>query len=221
VERGDSVVTAKAIDDCFRACDLAVPTRTARYLSEMVLKGRKFVKSADGGYRLERSFCDKLKLQLGVETVVKETSAELRSLESKLPNGSKKSFLSETIDCFEVGAYRASVLMCWLLTLDHLQECVLKHHLIPFNEALAKVTDKRVKVTAVRTQDDFSDIPEGKFIELLRSAGVISNDVRKILDEKLGTRNSSAHPSGVIIKRSKAIDFIDDLVENVLLKYAA
>jgi hypothetical protein len=77
-----------------------------------------------------------------------------------------------------------------------------------------------VKVTRIRTRDDFTEIPEGKFIELLRSAGIISNDVRKILDEKLGTRNSSAHPSGVSIKPSKVIEFVDDLVENVVLKYA-
>jgi len=54
-----------------------------------------------------------------------------------------------------------------------------------------------------------------------RSADVISNDVRKILDEKLGTRNSSAHPSAIAIaiKRSKVIAFVEDLVENVVLKY--
>ena len=161
-----------------------------------------------------------LKAKLGAESIVKETSIELRALEAKLPNGSKRTFLSETIDCFEVSAYRATIVMCWLLTLDHLQELVLKHHLVLFNAALAKVTDKRVKVSSVSTRDDFSDIPENKFIELLRSAGIVSNDVRKILDEKLGTRNSCAHPSAVTIKRSKVIDFVDDLVENVLLKYA-
>jgi hypothetical protein len=44
--------------------------------------------------------------------------------------------------------------------------------------------------------------------------------VRKILEEKLGTRNSCAHPSGVSIKPSKVVEFVDDLGENVVLKYA-
>ena len=219
-EQGEKDATAKGIDDCFRACDLRVPSRTARYLSENAAKGTRFVKT-DGGYRLERRFRDSLKSELGVESIVKETSAELRALELKLPTGSKRTFLSETIDCFEIGAYRAAIVMCWLLTLDHLHELVLKHHLGEFNSELAKVTDKRVKVSRVSIRDDFSDIPENKFIELLRSSGVVSNDVRKILDEKLGTRNSCAHPSAVTIKRSKVIDFVDDLVENVLLKYPA
>ena len=84
---------------------------------------------------------------------------------------------------------------------------------------MAKVNDKRVKVASIVTRDDFGDVPENKFIELLRAASIISNDVRKILDQKLGTRNSCAHPSGVLIKGSKVIDFVEDLVENVLLKY--
>ncbi len=92
-------------------------------------------------------------------------------------------------------------------------------HLTEFNKVLAANTDKRVKVSSVSVRDDFADIPAGKLIEFLRSAGVISNDVRKILDEKLGTRNSSAHPSAIAIKRSKVIAFVEDLVENVVLKY--
>ena len=71
----------------------------------------------------------------------------------------------------------------------------------------------------IQNRDDFGEIPEGKFIELLRAGNIISNDVRKILEEKLGTRNSCAHPSGISIKPSKVIEFIDDLVANVVLKY--
>lgn len=78
-----------------------------------------------------------------------------------------------------------------------------------------------MKVTVIIKLDDFSDIPEGIFIELTRAAGIISNDVRKILDTKLGIRNTSAHPSGVKISQVKATEFIMDLVENVILKYPA
>ncbi|MGR3736174.1 hypothetical protein [Pseudophaeobacter sp.] len=161
-----------------------------------------------------------LSKKLGAETTTIQTSATLRSLEHKLPNGSAKTFLAETLDCFEAGANRATIVMAWILTANHLFDYIFKHKLAEFNAVLAKNTDKRVKVTAITQRDDFSDIPEGKFIEFCRSAGVISNDVRKILDQKLGTRNTSAHPSGVKITRSKVIDFVEDLVENVVLKYS-
>lgn len=101
--------------------------------------------------------------------------------------------------------------------MDHLFAYILAHKLADFNSALAK--DKGVKLSTVSQRDHFTEIKETKFIELCRAAGIISNDVRKILDQKLGTRNSCAHPSGVIVNKSKVIDFIEDLVDNVVLKF--
>jgi hypothetical protein len=217
VEQGEQSASAKLVDDCFVSCDLTSPTRTASYLSEGV-RDNKFVK-ADRGYKLQRHYRDELSRMLGAEKIVVQTSVELRKLEGRMKAGSAKDFLKETVDCFETGANRATIIMCWILALDHLIDHVLAHHLNAFNAVLAANTDKRVKVASVSKRDDFGDIPEGKLIEFLRASGVISNDVRKILEEKLGIRNSSAHPSAIAIKRSKVIEFVDDLVENVVLKY--
>lgn len=41
----------------------------------------------------------------------------------------------------------------------------------------------------------------------------------KLLDNRLGIRNSAAHPSSVVISEVKTTDFIIDLVENVVAKY--
>jgi hypothetical protein len=60
---------------------------------------------------------------------------------------------------------------------------------------------------------------ESKLIEIARGSKIISNDVRKILDTKLGIRNSSAHPTSISISEVKATDFIIDLVDNVITKY--
>lgn len=222
VELREEFVTPNTINRCFAECDLTPPANTSAALSKGLSSYRgsppKYVK-VNGGYRLHRNLRDQLSFKLGVSKAVIQTSIELRRLETMFSAGGEKSFLTETIDCFEVGANRAAIIMCWILALDHLCEYVFQNHLTSFNVELAKVTDKRVKVTEIRVRDDFSDIPENKFIELLRGSGVISNDVRKILDEKLGIRNSCAHPSGVIIKASKVVGFIEDLIENVVLKY--
>jgi hypothetical protein len=58
-----------------------------------------------------------------------------------------------------------------------------------------------------------------KFIELCRAASIISNDVRKILDAKLGIRNSAAHSSRITVGEHKAVEFGIDLINNVILKY--
>jgi hypothetical protein len=96
---------------------------------------------------------------------------------------------------------------------------LFENKLVELNSVLAVNNDKRVKISAVNKEDDFSEIPEGKFIEFLRQAGIISNDVRKILEMKLGVRNSVAHPAAITVSEVKATDFIIDLVENVVIKY--
>lgn len=219
---GEEAATASGIDYCFELARIQKYSNTSAYLSKHAKRGRsatpKFLK-VNGGYQLERSF--ELALQKTLHTGPQrlETSHLLRSLLTKVFDQNKKTFLQEAIDCYEIGARRGAIALTWSLTVHHLFEYVLSKKLNEFNAALAKSTDKRIKITQVAIVDDFSDIPESKFIEFLRSARIISNDVRKILDSKLGIRNSAAHPSAVMISDVKATDFIIDLVDNVIVKY--
>lgn len=219
VELGQSCVTPTQVADCFAACDLGVPKNVPARLSEG-LKGKppRYLK-ANGGYKLQRHMREALSKKLGAEKVTAQTSATLRGLEHKLPEGADKDFLKETIDCFEAGANRATIVMTWILATDHIFSYILKHKLAEFNAALALNTDKSIKVKVIAQRDDFTEMKESKFIELCRQAKIISNDVRKILEQKLDTRNSCAHPSGVTINKTKVIDFVEDLIENVVLKY--
>lgn len=219
VELGNDFATARQVEDCFSQCDLSVPQKVSARLSEG-LKGKspKYVKS-NGGYKLQRHMRERLSAMLGAEKVMVQASATLRQLEHRFQSGPTKDFLTEAIDCFEAGAHRATIVMVWILTMDHLFEFILARKLSDFNAVLAQNSDKSVKIRAIAQKDDFTEMKESKFIEFCRSSKVISNDVRKILEQKLGTRNSSAHPSGIKIKGSKVIDFVEDLVENVILKY--
>ena len=217
VELGQEATTPKQVTDCFKECDLTAPANVSARLGEG-LKGKppKYIK-ANGGYKLQRHMREALSKKLGADTVTAQTSATLRALEHKLPAGADKEFLKEAIDCFEIGANRAAIIMTWILAMDHLFAYILQYKLTNFSAALS--TDRGVRITSVAQRDDFTQIKETKFIELCRAAGIISNDVRKILDQKLGTRNSCAHPSGVTVNKSKVIDFVEDLVDNVILKF--
>jgi hypothetical protein len=144
--------------------------------------------------------------------------ASLEKLVGRLSDTAERRFLAEALACVQVGAKRAAVVMVWLLAVDHLQRYVLAHRLTEFNQALAKRTDH--KGLQISTIDDFTEIRnEHSLIEVLRAAHVITNDVRKILDEKLGFRNSCAHPADIEIPDAKVASSIEDLVENVVLKY--
>jgi hypothetical protein len=219
-QQGAPSAGVKDVEKCFRDCHLAVPGSVAAHLSKgLKSKPPKFIKVSGGGYRLERHAREGVEARLGAETATIDIPKDLRRLLEELPDGARKDFLQEALDCFGVHAYRAAIVMIWLLTLDHLFELILTKHSPAFNAVLAANTDKRIKINSVSVRDDFGEIPEGKFIEFCRSAGIITNDVRKILDQKLGTRNSAAHPSGVAFSRAKVVDFIEDLIENVIKKY--
>lgn len=220
VELGQEAATPAQVADCLDACDLGVPRRNVAARLSEGLKGKppRYIK-VSSGYKLQRHMREALSKKLGGEKVTAQTSATLRSLEHKLPDGADKEFLRETIKCFEAGANRATIVMAWMLATDHLFSYILAHKLADFNTALSQNTDKMVKVKIINKRDDLTEIKESKFIELCRQAKIISNDVRKILEQKLDTRNSCAHPSGVTINNTKVIDFVEDLIENVVLKY--
>jgi hypothetical protein len=142
----------------------------------------------------------------------------LTALVGKISGDAEQKFLAEAIACLAVEAKRATVVMAWLMTLDHLQRYVIAHKLAEFNGAWAARAD--CKGRRVVSQDDFLEVKdESAFVEILRSAAIITKDVRKILDEKLGFRNTCAHPNDIIVPESKVVAAIEDLVYNVILKY--
>ena len=217
VETGQDSAASKQINDCFTACDLATPKNIGARLSEgLKTKPPKYIRT-NVGYKLQRHMREALSKKLGAEIVTAQTSATLRGLEHKVPEGAAKEFLKETIDCFEVGANRATISMAWILALDHLFIYIFRHKLAEFNAALAN--DRGVKLNAITQRDDFMEMKESKFIEICRTAKIISNDIRKILNTSLGIRNSCAHPSGITVTNTKVIAFVEDIVENVVLKY--
>lgn len=208
---------AKDIEDCFSLLALRPYKRLSVYLSESVgKKDGKYVKTPDG-YRLERSAFDNIRMIVESEPQRIQVSEELANLVPKIKDSQERAFLEEAIRCYRVEAFRGAIVMVWALTIDHLQRYVFSNKLNDFNVAVAGHSDK--KMSPVIQYDDFSNFKESRLIELMRSANIISGDVRKILDEKLGVRNSAGHPSGITFKGHKTTEFALDLIENVLLKY--
>jgi hypothetical protein len=213
----DLVVTSTQIEKSFSTLDIRPYSRIAAYFSEEAKsKTGKYLKQKTG-YRLERKTFDEIKRVVENEPKMIQVSRALSDLLLKVKDSQEESFLQEAINCYKVEAFRASIVMVWTLVLDHLHKYIFGNKLSEFNRAILKDSDKRLK--EIVQYDDFSNIKEVKLIELMRSAGIISNDIKKILDVKLGIRNSAAHPSGISFSGSKATEFIIDLVDNILLKY--
>lgn len=211
-------IKPKQIADCFSELHIPAYSNIPKYLSEKSKKvkgSQKYIKNKDTSYKLTRQRISELEQSVILDKQVVQINSSLNNLLSKLTKESEKNYLEEAILTFEVKAYRASIIMVWLLAIDHLYEYILDGKIADFVAAL-----RRANITkSIRIKDDFSELKESQFIEICKSAGIISNDVRKILDTKLGIRNSFAHPSTIKLPKSKALEFIEDLIENVLLKY--
>lgn len=222
VEASEDVASTKAIQACYVKCDLAVPTWLASHLSSgLKSKPRRFIKR-DGGYRLEHGRRQEIEQLLGDGRPDVQTSAALSKLEPQIPDGPKRDFLHETISCFNAGANRAAVVMCWNLAAHHLQEHILadiERH-AAFDAALAKNTDTRVKIKKIAKQDDFTEMSESKFLLFCRESRLITSSMYNKLEARLNERNAAAHPSGVKTTPKAAEAFIEDLVENVVKKFA-
>jgi hypothetical protein len=211
----DPIFTPKNIKDFFDLASLPHPSNIHACFNE--LRKRDILIQNKNGYKLHRDIKRKLKEEFSTSKQDKKVSKTLRAHLKKVIEPNQRLYLKEAIDCYEIEAYRASVIMTWILTLDHLHNYIFSQKLKEFNQALSK--RKGIKINKIRTSDDFCELKESDFIEICRSAKIITPDVRKILDEKLGFRNSCAHPSGIKIKEAKATSFIEDLLDNVILEY--
>ncbi len=215
---GHISVTAKTVNEQLAELDLHTYKRLPQYLSDASrTRDGKYVKLKTGGYKLNGKLATELATILDGTPVKNSLDKELVRIVATVGSNNERVFLEEALKCYQVAAYRAAIVLIWLVSIDHLQSYIFANKLNAFNAELKKNPDKKVK--QISSRDDFSDLPENKFIELSRASGVISNDVRKILDTKLGTRNSAAHPSGIVIGEHKAVEFGIDLINNVILKY--
>jgi hypothetical protein len=212
---GAIAVFPNFLTDLFDALDLNAPADPANALAK--LKYEDELVKMDVGYRPSAHLKEAMKEELDHMPPLLRVEPGIGSLLKKVTRPDAKNFLDEAHLCLRANAPRAAIVMTWIVVIDHIYEYVLTHKLADFNIELAK---KFSKVAPIKLKDDFAEIKREKdFIEICRSANVFNNDVRKILDEKLGIRNTAGHPSTVTVHGTKAANFIEDLVENVVLKF--
>jgi len=218
---GREAFNSSDIARCFDDLVLQKPTSINPFLVRMSEgKTKQMLRSRDG-YRLERTQLEKLDSKYGARPITIQVTKLLEELPGKVPDIAEREFLKEALICYRYGAFRAAIVMCWNLSFDHLLHFVLKQHLSAFNDQWPKNFPKqnqKARVQQIATRDDFSELKESEVLTICKGAAIITPDLYKILEEKLGKRNSAAHPSTVAISQIQAGGVIDDLVNNVVLK---
>jgi len=209
---------AAGIRKCYEELNYEVPN-LARDLLRLVDRTPPELLKDGRGYRLEARVRQDLDSKYGdVQSTIAVTKL-LTDLPSKVPGIDERAFLEEVIRCYKAKAFRATTVMAWNLAFDHLLHWLLAdaQRLAKFN---ARITVRYPKKTglAVGKFEDFEELKESEVIEVCNSAGLLNSGVVRILQEKLGRRNTAGHPSKVDVGQPQAEDTITDLVNNVVLK---
>lgn len=218
--RGVDRFSTGDIASCFEAMQLERPTNLSQLIANLEGSSPKQMLKDRGGYYLARGVREELERKFGGRPATVAIEKMLLELPAKVTNIDERVFLDETLRCLRAGAFRASIVMAWNLAYDHFTRFVFDKHLAKFNTqwpvSYAKLHQK-ARIPAISKPEDFAELKESEVIQIARAGAIISGDVAKILDEKLGRRNSAAHPSSVLFTQVQAEAYVDDLVRNVVL----
>lgn len=213
VKRKDRFAPAE-IAACFDAVHITRPANIPQAITRLCAKKPPTILKDSKGYRLHQETRKKLGDLLPQRATAVATTALLNALLSRMTDPVQKVFLTETLSCFKHHAYRAAVIMAWNLAFSDVLDRILVHHLDAFNTGIGTYNLKKPIVDRV----DFEKLKESEVIKIAAAAGILGKESVKKLEEKLGKRNTAAHPSTVVVSVATAEEVIFDLVENIVLR---
>ncbi len=197
------------INWCYNALSYQ-PSNTAQLLKNM--DGKELLKDALG-YYCEGRFLAKYNNLYGEHDITLNVRRMVKDLANLLPELGEQDIFHEALKCLHHDAGRAAIIMVWNIAFYHLCQYVLKHKLADFNNRIPVKYPKKWKVAdmpLIKKYEDFGDeMSEREAIEVCNSAGIITGDMYKVYVEKLGKRNSAAHPSTTHMTQVQAEGYID------------
>lgn len=144
----------------------------------------------------------------------------LYELRSQSKDASHKVIITDTIRCLQAGAFRASIVMGWNLTYEHVRQWIYKSkrkRLKQFNGVLTtKNKSANVKYDPIKDYDDFYLLGEKFVLCIAYEAGLLTKQYHQILENALTDRNHFAHPSNRKATASTASGYLDNLIANIL-----
>lgn len=212
--------SAKDITRCYDETHTPQPGNMARFLSSLAETAKPQLLKDPRGYRLSAAVRSEYDARFGKNTAVIVVEKMLTDLPGKIADEGERLFLEETLVCYRNGAWRAAIVMAWNLAYDHLLRWVLADpkRLADFNGRIAKRNPKKAGITIV-AREDFKDLKEDEVVDILSGVTGFDDGVKRVLKEKLGRRNTFAHPSTLKVERAQVDDVVTDLVNNVVLRF--
>ena len=102
------------ISRCYEGVHLSGPKNVAQQLGQLVSKTPPELLKNKSGYRLEKRIRDEFDKKYGQRAITVQVTNLLKQLPSKLPDLAERTYLDEALKCFEIGAFRAAIVMTWM-----------------------------------------------------------------------------------------------------------
>ncbi len=205
----------KPIEECFSLLDFTMPTNLNSRLRG--LESKKMLVKHKTGYRVERTKVKSIETEILGKPKLKEISANLEKLPALLKKP-ESDYVQEIVNCLKVESHHAAIVLMWVVTMSHLRNYVLSFKLSEFNISLSKHRKYQKKGLVISQYEDFEEISESDFLELLKTTKILGKNNHRLLGEKLGIRNTYAHPTSLVLTENKTISFIEDLIIDIISK---
>ncbi|NVN84983.1 MAG: hypothetical protein HXX15_02745 [Rhodopseudomonas sp.] len=192
---GEQSATVTSVSDCFKACDLAPPARVAPYLSEgLSSEPQKYIK-ANGGYKLQRHYRERLAAKFievndPPEKALSNTEGLMTEDECKLLES-----LREVVPSAALSYHQA------LLDLRYNERMSFRGPALELREVLREVLDHMAPDEKVTGAIGFK-------LEQGRSSPTMKQKVRYILRSRGVGKTKSASPEG-------SASAVDEIVSNL------
>jgi len=179
------------------------------HISDMLRRTKGLAISVPGGWEVTAAGLDHLAARGLIGAVhIAQPATDLRALLPKITNQRTREFVEEAVVCYEAGAYRGSVVLSWIGSVSLLYEHVFHNKLAEFNAELAsRASNPKQKPKPVVAIDDFTDIKEDSFLDMLQAISVIGKSVK---DELKGSLQ---------IGQNAAAAHLEVLIKNVFTKF--
>lgn len=108
--------------------------------------------------------------------------------------------------------------MVWAATIEHIYDAVER---CPSGFSLLESANtarfgKSRTYRSIKKKNDLLYLNDKNFFLLCEDAGVFNKNARKLLEEKLDTRNRCGHPTGYVLGREETVVFIESLINNIV-----
>jgi hypothetical protein len=219
IERGHETFKVQGIRGCYDAVHLDPPANLPRSMDALTEKKPPDLLKKNGAYRLHANPLAEMTKQYGHPESTVTVEKALAELPAKLTSASERLYLEETLTCYRHHAFRATIVMAWNLAYDHLLHWVMSDpaRLAAFNAGIAKRNSKKAHVT-IAVRSDFEELKEDEVIDIAGNLSGITDNMKRTLKEKLGRRNTYAHPSTMTVAKPQVDDMVTDLVNNIVLR---